>query len=181
VEVGANGEVQKSWGPLPDNDPDVFWTRRYATALGPKDTVLYQEGTWPEIWLYQKGSHEHEVWPLHLPKHYREPPDKPYELRKLGFNRERMNQRRSSYTQVGEFFMLAQRYVAVLWAIHEPYESSLDIYDFNTRERVVADFQVPGTYIRAQADKLYLLEERDHEEEEAPLELVMHVYQLELD
>jgi len=181
VEVGINGKIRNSWGDVPPDDPDFIWTRRYATALGPMGTVLYQEGTWPEIQIYQKGRPDPTVWQLQLPQHYREPPDKPYPLRRLGFDRDKLNERIQSYSQVAEFFVLGGRYVAVLWNIHEPYEYSLDIYDVHSRARLIGNFVVPGTYVSAGSNRMYFLEERESVSAHGTDKLILHVFELKVE
>ncbi len=174
MKVKTTGKVVKKWAEEPSIEPGILRTRLFAVAVTPDKRVLYQEGMFPEVLVYTEGSNNHVGRKLKPPAYYREPP-KPYNFKKEGYNRIKMRGYLSSFTQLARLAILDEKYLVVLWIIHEPYDSCLAVYDLAFWKPVVQDFISPGRVFHTSKDLIYVVEEIDTETD---VKVLIHKYRL---
>jgi len=152
--LSLDGDIGKSW--FPDPPRPIVWTRKHAVALGPEREIFFQEGTRPEIWVIPDGKDYKTVWELLKPKHYREPPEKPFNT-SYAYDRVKIQEYFESYTHLERLVNVNDTFLLVVWAIHEPYSHSVDIYDIRTRE-LLGRSRMPGKYVAASGELVYFFE-----------------------
>ncbi len=158
--LDIEGNVARGW--FPKTEPGPVWTRKYAAASDSKNTVYFQEGTHPFVWVIPVDSERETRWELDLPLHYREPPRKGFDPGDR-FDRKKIQAHFRSYTHLDGLAVLQNRYLAVLWNLHEPYSHGFDIYDIASRERLVANQVAPGNLMATDGKQLFFLELFDGE------------------
>ncbi len=173
VKIQSTGELVEKWAEKPRIVPGIIQTRIFATTVTPDKRIFYQEGIFPEVLIYTEGSNNHVVQKLKLPAHYREPPTKPFNFKRSGYNRKKLKQYTASFTQVGRFKILAENYLVVLWKIHEPYKYCFAIYDMVSWKPVVENFISPGITFHTSKDLIYVVEKMDTETD---ARLILHTY-----
>jgi len=175
--VDLEGVTVKKWGKKYQINQEELWSRTFATAVGTDKTIYFQEGTNPEVWVYLDGEEEHTVWDLAIPKYYIEPPNEPFNLRKMGTNFKKIEKFRSSFTQLKDFQFFGNHYLVVIWDIKDPYECSLDIYDTRNRSLVVKDFIMPGPKLTIHGNNFLFLEQRDDMKNESGEKIILHSFE----
>ncbi|PIE90765.1 MAG: hypothetical protein CR997_03835 [Acidobacteria bacterium] len=100
--LNLNGETVHSWFPkrkyLDFYEKEV-WTRSYAACISPDKKIYFQEGSYPEIFLFEKDKDFFKTIKLKWPKYYREVPEKGLNP-KYRFNNKKMQEHFDSYTHL---------------------------------------------------------------------------------
>ncbi|PIE90766.1 MAG: hypothetical protein CR997_03840 [Acidobacteria bacterium] len=178
--LNLDGEMVHSWFPQKIYD-DLYkkdvWTRRYAACLGPDKELYFQEGSYPEILLFEKDKDFFKTIKLKWPKYYREPPEKAFNP-KHRFNKKKIQEYFNSYTQLKNFFYISDKYILIVWYIYKPYEISMDLYNIKDNQLLIKDFVPKGEIVTVHSNSIYVLEEVEDDELDSDSDLILRTYLL---
>ncbi|PIE90767.1 MAG: hypothetical protein CR997_03845 [Acidobacteria bacterium] len=103
--LNLDGETVHSWFPKKryfDHYEKEVWTRSYAVCLGPDKKIYFQEGSYPEILLFERDVNFYKTIQLKWPKYYKKAPEKDLDP-KYRFNKAKVQEHFDSQTCHGSF------------------------------------------------------------------------------
>ncbi len=146
--------------PIPRFD---FLSRRFAMAYDSNGKVYYQEGSQPEIHVYENGRDTYRNWKLKAPRHFREF-KAPMDTRKTGMNRNKAVEHMKSFTHLNALMIDQNSLLIVEWLTWEPTLKSFDFYDLESRRLLHSDFGSDADLTTCANGKLYLLNASEDDE-----------------
>ncbi len=149
----------KSWYRRTPSGSTTFFTSWFAFAHGVGNTIYYQPGHHPEIYVFKNFENTPHVWKLKPPPGYIKSPEKTLP-EKDRYNREKMDAYANSFTQVRSFVLLKSQMI-VCWFQPESEKFYYQAYDTAKETLVRENLPIQGQLISVVADKLYTLVRAD--------------------
>ncbi len=144
----------KSWYRRSSNR-SAFTDSWFAFANGEGNTLYYQPGSLPEIYVFKSFEDTPHVWKLKPPPGYIEPPKTPLP-EKDRYNRIKVDAYYNSYTQIRSFALLKGQMI-VCWYHPDPERFYYQAYDTSKELLTKENLPVEGQLICSASNKLYTL------------------------
>ncbi len=155
---------------------EVFFAKR-------NEDFYWAVSLFPEIMVHENLGFNHRVWDLKPPKYFAPIPDEPKNM----FSRVAFYDYYNSFSQIYGIHVVENKYLVVCWRLNNNRRFSLDFYDLQSEERVIANLPVPGWLIRINGNKLYMLQDDElfvpdlvEPDEESQRPVLFHTWELDL-